>query len=390
MDIILLCIGFSQTLFAMAMILTKRPIKIAYIILCALLLVYGLTFGLDILQHYGVIPTHRWFLSLSLRMLFAPLFFLYAKYITQDFSRFNKRDFYHAVPSCMLIVLFFIIKLIPENQSISDEMFYEKYEWLRKIYGWFFLSLVAYYSISSIRIVIRFKKQIVYNYSYSSFKNSLDWLLWMIIIFLIIILLVVVSSALYEQGKIDVKVYFFRHILELFHVYVISMWGFHQKQLISDSHSEQDMVTTEISGSEDLEIEELSSGKYVKSGLKSDIAKEYIENLIKYMNESEVWKDSELSIGKLADQTSISKHQLSEVLNEYLGKSFYVFVNEYRVEYAKQLLRSREFANWSIIAVGYECGFNSKTAFNNFFKKYTQQTPSEFKKSISETGLDSL
>lgn len=372
MDIILLAIGLSQSLFAISMIMTKRPVKIAYIILCALLLVYALIFGLDILQYCHIIPSHRWFLSLSLRMFCGPLFFLYAKYITKDLSKFNPRDYYHALPSILLIVIFFILKLLPENKSISDQLFYDKYEWLRMIYGWIFISLVTYYSMSSIGIVLQFKKQIIHNYSYSSFKNSLDWLIIMIVLFVILIILIIVSSALYEQGRIDVKVYIFRHMLELFHVYVLSIWGFQQKQLSTVHQPESE--------DEEDETEEFSSGKYIKSGLRSDDAKNYIENLIKFMDDSAIWKDSELSIAKLASQTSISKHRLSEVLNEYLGKSFYVFVNEYRVEHAKKLLKKKEYNNWSIIAIAYECGFNSKTAFNNFFKKYTNQTPSEFKK----------
>lgn len=334
-------------------------------------MVFALTFGFDILQQYGILPSRRWFLSLGLRMLCAPLLFLYTKYITKDFNKFNPRDYLHAIPSISLILVFLILKLQPDSTSISAELFYEKYKWLRMIYGWIFISLVIYYVVSALRIVIQFKKQIKDNYSFNSYKISLDWLFVMIILFVFLILLIIISSVLYEQGMINAKVYVFRHILELIHVYALSIWGFHQKQLISVSTADLDVES---------EVDESSSGKYVKSGLKSEDAKSYVENLIKYMDDSKVWKDSELSIAKLASQTSISKHQLSEVLNEYLGKNFYVFVNEYRVEYAKQLLMNKEYSNWSIIAIAYECGFNSKTAFNIFFKKHTQQTPSEFKK----------
>lgn len=373
MDLIVSYIGFSQSIFAIIMLLTKRPVKIATIILCVLLMVFALTFGLDILQNYGIVPSRRWFLSLSLRMMCAPLFYLYTKYITKDFSKFNPYDYLHIIPSLSLIIVFFILKFQPENNLISAELLYQKYKWLRMTYGWVFISLIVYYVIAALTIVIRFKKQIKDNYSFNSYKISLDWLLVMIILFVLLMLLIIVSSTLHEQGRININVYIFRHLLELFHVYALSIWGFHQKQLISVSKTDSD---------DEFDVDESSSGKYVKSGLKSEDAKNYIENLVKYMKESEVWKDSELSIAKLASQTSISKHQLSEVLNEYLGKNFYVFVNEYRVEYAKQLLMKKEYSNWSIIAIAYECGFNSKTAFNIFFKKHTQQTPSEFRRFI--------
>lgn len=360
------------------MLLTKRPKKIATLILCVLLLVFALTFGLDILQNYGIVPSKRWFLSLSLRMMCAPLIYLYTKYITQDFRKFNPSDYLHIIPSISLIVVFLILKLQPENNLISADLLYEKYKWLRMIYGWLFISLIVYYVIAALTIVIRFKKQIKDNYSFNSYKISLDWLLVMISLFVLLILLIIISSMLYEQGKINTDIYIFRHALELFHVYALSIWGFHQKQLISGNLADPEI--------EESDVEESSSGKYVKSGLKSEDAKSYVENLVKYMEDSKVWKDSELSIAKLASQTSISKHQLSEVLNEYLGKNFYVFVNEYRVEYAKQLFMDKNYSNWSIIAIAYECGFNSKTAFNIFFKKHTQQTPTEFKKNISSSS----
>lgn len=373
MDLIFSSIGFSQALFAIVMMLTKKPLKIADAILGVLLLVFAITFGLDILQKFDIIPANRWFFSLSLRMLCAPLFFLYTKHITNDLRKFNKLDYLHALPSAILIILFLALRFQPVNQNLPLEEFYQKYIWVRYIYGRLFFALIIYYVIYSIIIVIRFKKQIKNNYSYSSYKISLDWLIIMIILFVVLIVLIIISSAMYENGTMDSKVYIFRHTLELFHVYVLSVWGFHQKQLF----------TTEVNvKQENIEVHEAGSGKYTKSGLKEDDAKKYIQLLLKFMTETEIWKDPELSIAKLSTKTSIPKHQLSEVLNEYLGKSFYVFVNEYRVEYAKKLFVKKEYNHWSILAIGYECGFNSKTAFNIFFKKHTQLTPSEYKKNI--------
>lgn len=99
------------------------------------------------------------------------------------------------------------------------------------------------------------------------------------------------------------------------------------------------------------------------------------------MNQSEAWMNSELSVGELSRQTHIPKHHITQTLNESLQKNFYTFVNEYRTEYAKKLIKSPEYSSWSFVAIAFECGFNSKTAFNNFFKKYTGMTPSDFRKS---------
>jgi len=377
MDLIIAYIGFLQALIAVILILTKKPLRIAYIILCVLILVFAVMFGLDILQYYNIIPAKRTVISLCLTMLFAPLFYLYSKYITKNFDEFNQRDYLHVLPSLLLLFTFLFLKALPANSSVSFLSLFEKYNWIKISFGFLFQMLFVVYTISALRIVIRFKKQTKHYYSFNSYKISLNWLIAMIVLFFMIIALIIISSIVYETNNIYSDVIIFRHLTEVFYVYILGIWGFNQNQLNSGTET--------VSGNNDeLMIEDSTSGKYQKSGLKGDVVKNHIQTLLLCMQDSEVWKDSELSISKLANQTSIPKYHISEVLNEHLGKSFYVFVNEYRIEYAKKLLMDKKYNNWSILAIAYECGFNSKAAFNSFFKKQTQLTPSEFKKSSTE------
>lgn len=376
MDLIISSIGFAQSIIAFLIILTKRPLRISYLILSCLILVFTLMFGLDILSNFNIIVSNRWFFSLSFTMLIPPLFYLYAKHITTKHKEFASVEFLHFAPSLFLLVLFLILNIIPANRAITAEAFYIKYNWLKIIYGLVFQVQLIFYTILSLKIVIKFKKQLKYYYSYDSYKISLDWLIAMIIIFFMINLFIVISSIYIEINNSQIQMIAIRGLIKLFFVYILGIWGFNQNQLNSaDLVYEKEVNEAETNNNAVI-------AKYQKSGLKEDIAKGYIQTLVKCMEESEVWKDTELSISKLSNQSAIPKHHLSEVLNEHLGKSFYEFVNEYRVEYAKQLLVNKDYGNWSIIAIAYECGFNSKNAFNISFKKYTHQTPSEFKKDI--------
>jgi len=348
-------------------------------ILSILLVVFALIFGLDIMHNLSIIPVNRTGISLSIYMLFAPLLYLYSKYITTDYKIFYKIDFLHALPTSVLLIIMAILKSLPANNSVPFLCLFEKYESIKIVSGIIFQILLIIYIISALKIVIRFKKNAHHYYSYNSYKISLNWLIAMIVLFFMIIIMIIISSAIYERNHFNTDAILARHIVELFYVYVLSIWGFNQKQLNSE-------IKINSENEFDSELNDSTSGKYQKSGLKSDDAKNYILILVKCMEESEVWKDTELSIGKLSIHTSIPKHYLSEVLNEYLGKSFYAFVNEYRIEYAKKLLKSEKYNSWSILAIAYECGFNSKAVFNSFFKKYTNLTPSEFKKTtISES-----
>ena len=63
-----------------------------------------------------------------------------------------------------------------------------------------------------------------------------------------------------------------------------------------------------------------------------------------------------------------------------MGKSFYVLVSEYRINYAKEILK--EDNNITIESLAYECGFNSKSTFNKYFKEQTGYSPSEYRSSF--------
>jgi AraC-like DNA-binding protein len=65
---------------------------------------------------------------------------------------------------------------------------------------------------------------------------------------------------------------------------------------------------------------------------------------------------------------NISGHQLSYVINQGFEKTFF-FVNKYRVKRAEELLTNSDYEKYTILAIGYEAGFNSKTSFNNAFQK---------------------
>jgi len=94
-------------------------------------------------------------------------------------------------------------------------------------------------------------------------------------------------------------------------------------------------------------------------------------------------KESDLSLSTLASQTNIPSHYLSQVINEKMKCSFLDFVNGYRVNEAKRMLKDDKYENHTIIALAYEAGFNSKSAFYSAFKKHTGLTPSAFKKQVA-------
>jgi len=96
------------------------------------------------------------------------------------------------------------------------------------------------------------------------------------------------------------------------------------------------------------------------------------------LHRSKLFLNPDLSLDILAQQTSIPRHQLTQIFRLHYQKSFYQFIAEMRIEYA--ISRVSEMTDTvTLDSLSYACGFNSKTSFNRYFKVYTGMTPSEYR-----------
>jgi AraC-like DNA-binding protein len=116
----------------------------------------------------------------------------------------------------------------------------------------------------------------------------------------------------------------------------------------------------------------------------SNINEEEIESLREVMENEKPYLTHSLTLNQLAEQVGVAPRSLSNLINRHFQKSFFEFINYYRVEEAKRLLRSANDA--SILDTMLDSGFSSKAAFNRFFKKYVGKTPSEYRKSSREAA----
>lgn len=112
------------------------------------------------------------------------------------------------------------------------------------------------------------------------------------------------------------------------------------------------------------------------------MAEEYLKKLVHLFEIEKVYRQESLSLQILADRLSIPAYQLSQVINDKLGKTFFELLNSYRVEEVKQRLSDPAEKNKRILDIAYEAGFNTKTAFNRTFKKYTGMTPTAYREKL--------
>ncbi|MBK7873537.1 MAG: helix-turn-helix transcriptional regulator [Saprospiraceae bacterium] len=119
--------------------------------------------------------------------------------------------------------------------------------------------------------------------------------------------------------------------------------------------------------------------KYKNSGLTETAAQQLQERLSHWMQQQKLYRNSDLRLEKLADILHTSRHNLSQVINERFGQSFFDYLNTLRIEEAKELLASTTKQDMTIIEIAYQVGFNNKVSFNSTFKKLTNFTPSEYR-----------
>ena len=120
--------------------------------------------------------------------------------------------------------------------------------------------------------------------------------------------------------------------------------------------------------------------KYKSSPLNHRFAEESVTKLKYAMEIERVYTDSALTLQSLAEKMSIAPHLLSQLLNEKMDRSFADYINSYRVEEVKKILRTSRGAQRKISAVAFEAGFSTMAAFYKAFKKHTGMTPTEYKK----------
>ncbi len=148
-------------------------------------------------------------------------------------------------------------------------------------------------------------------------------------------------------------------ILTAFHIYIIAYLGLNRSEIFP----------------EDPKLPQ----RYKTSQLSQKKSKEYLQRLITNMETEKSFTDPKLTLPLLANRLSINSRYLSQVINENLGQNFYDFINGYRIAEAQKKLTDPDKDKYTIEAIAFEVGFNSKAAFYSTFKKQTNMTPSQYR-----------
>ncbi len=128
----------------------------------------------------------------------------------------------------------------------------------------------------------------------------------------------------------------------------------------------------------------LMSEKYANSTLTATAAESLMKKIEMAMLESKPFLDASLRLTNFSSDIGASPHHVSQAINMKAGKSFPDYVNQFRLQYAKELLARSNGHEMMVTEAMYAAGFNNKTSFNRLFKEDTGMTPSAYKASMKK------
>lgn len=256
---------------------------------------------------------------------------------------------------------------------------------LQEIYGSLFAILLGVLKFCHLGfyVVISFKALQTHRQKIKNIFSNLRGkdLMWLDYLLYAFIFLVATSLVLYMialnypllQNQLTLVNLF---LLSIF-ILVMAFYAFNQNNLLEFSGSDISSATLKIV-QETKGVEEPSKPKYEKSGLRESEVSDIKNQIGEFLKKKE-YLDPELTLTTMAKSLNIAPNKLSEVLSKYLDTSFYDLINSHRIEEIKHAIFKIEFSNWTILAIAFEHGYNSKSTFNSAFKKYTGMTPTQFK-----------
>jgi AraC-like DNA-binding protein len=310
--------------------------------------------------------------------LHGPLFWFYTLSLTKQNFRFKKADLLHAIPFASVIIIKSLVSLHADNSLV---------DFVKLIALLKFISLFIY----TIFIFLRVKKyQKSVTHIFSNLENKqLDWLKFLSL-GIIVLWLIGILSNLFDwfnfSGTYQYDGVLFQVSVDTF-IVVMMYFGFQQKDIYTVSGKMESLKEIksppEIVLNEEIETSHLQSIKYQKSGLSEKQSNEIHAALINLLVREEIYKNDDLTLYNLASMLKVTPNHLSQVINSIEGRSFFDLINYHRIEAVKNSITLKEKEHLTIVGIAYECGFNSKAAFNRAFKKFTGLTPTEYKKQIT-------
>ena len=333
-------------------------------------------------------------------LIYAPLFYFYLqKLLFQSENAVIKRAL-HFIPATILFLVYLpyflmdgkIFRLKIVNQDTDLQIIFG-------VIGTIGLVINVYYWWLSKKAIIIYKSRYKTRFSY---EQNLHYLNTVLLIQAICLVLWLFTGFLYlfgnrifpdnndiKERSVDVIWLVFSTI-----TYFLGYYAIHQPEVFKvpqteglfdeQSPSDNDVISEKIINKLPPSVTTEEKGDSNREKLLDEQFLQQKEKIDGYLKKNRSYANPNLSLNELAVKLKMPPHVLSKIINEGFGVNFFDFINGYRIDEFKKLVFDPRFKNQTFLAIAFEVGFNSKTAFNRSFKKMTNQTPRDYFAGVGE------
>ncbi|WP_420573287.1 helix-turn-helix domain-containing protein [Kordia sp.] len=314
---------------------------------------------------------------ISVGTAIAPLIFFYVKSITESNFKFRKKYWWHFTIPILLVVyrltIFTYDALQPgfnETQNGVLKIAVDETEIAQAIFKILDFSVMLLYLAFTLQLFINYRQKIKQYFS-NVFKLELNWIRNFLIVFSLLFLYSSIQTLVGDLFmELDYK----------------ERWGLNLAMGICTIYVGLKGYFTDTTKLNKLDFSfsprHISIPENTKE-VKKEIPEVAIEAIAALMQREKPYLNPDLNLSELAKQANVTRGQLSEIINSGFQMNFNDFVNSYRVNAFKSMLKAGKHEQLSLLGIAYECGFNSKATFNRVFKKLTSFSPTQYLQSLA-------
>lgn len=319
--------------------------------------------------NYFFIPWH--FLS-------APLFYTFLVYHLDIRDKFLK-ILRIAIPSFVLMnltQLAFVYYFTDKGSSDELNYLFEKYRSFEEVFS--FISSITIFSYC-LYIINRKKKLFTNVLIFDNLKWIHNFFKLMIFVYLFWVVALIVKFKLNFDGFI--VSYYPLRIFTTIVIYILGYQGLKQLRIFKERRQIRENIIQKKAIVAEPEPVKLIKPEVPVKKIESQRSEKQFKEIDTHIRGNKKFLQPKYTLQNLAVDIGIGTSTLSGIINNNAHKSFIDYINEMRVEQAKTLLIDEQYSNYTIVSIGLESGFNSKSAFYNAFKKHAGCTPLVYKNS---------
>lgn len=368
LEVIAAIAAFVSLLLAVFLLTVKTERKLENRLFAAFLIVNAIDIS-GLFMHLFVESYNLKAFKISAYLLAMPLFYLYVNAVCYSDFTLKRKHFLHLVPF-IVANLILVPRLYLAEGAAKEEFFATMWNSPEMFFYQAIGELQYFFYIIAVFLILKKYKEI-YLENYTNPNTLLyKWLSQLTLIFLVIHICIIFKNIVrYTQHR---DLFIWLNIVAGTVSLLAACWFILKALNYPELFRRIDSTLQPTKDfAETLETEN-----------KTDDTKSLqIEQLKKFMVEKEPFLEPSLTIQELADQVNIPVRELSVLINQHINQHFFDFVNEYRIKKAMTILKDPAKKKYTVLEILYEVGFNSKSSFHTSFKKYTNQTPTEFRNS---------